>query len=662
MASRRLAWQRALAAVPQYPADKFSGRGVIIVAGGKYLQPALVSIDLLRQVHSQLRIQVWHMGAEEMTEAHRQLLAPYNVETRDFRDYVNASLLQPIASNVGMRLFQLKPLAILHSDLQEVLLLDSDNSALRDPAYLFDDATYQEKGSVFWPDYWQTSRDNPIWDIMGVPAPSEASTDSWEQESGQLLINKARAWEALNLCIHFNQEFYMRLLNGDKDTFRFAWLASNTSFAMVSTLPTSIGTLKELHSSDAAGFCGHTMLQHDMNGRPLFVHHNQLKQAALPLGENFRYAKVAGQQYSRYRSVPVSGLRLGSGQLIACNDIAGEGLNGVDQNDAAVEESGLGDFETRYFASLYKLSAKFQQLAGDKAAAALLSQTADADSLQDVTDSSSSSGISTSRRRRSSNDTVSSTCGIGKFELNAATCESIAVCMGGETATAMPTSTTDRLCASNSIIYSRTYEVAVSGSSYQVRVQGLGSFVPNGRIQMSYGANYILQMVGVPVSNPVEIRTVGNTLFSTGITGNGAFGSAAILVDTSSISASQLLYADSNNGLTGGAIDLSTATFIRSYSSGTFSNFGFFRFSTAYNPDVRLFTETSGTSNTDFDNLRSSCQTSCESQFDCLGIYIYRTSLGSVCYGLSDLGGQTDSSIDSESYTKIIAAAVFTAV
>lgn len=47
-----------------------------------------------------------------------------------------------------------KVAALLHCSFQEVLLLDSDNLPLVDPAYLFDDPLYQQHGNLFWPDFW----------------------------------------------------------------------------------------------------------------------------------------------------------------------------------------------------------------------------------------------------------------------------------------------------------------------------------------------------------------------------------------------------------------------------------------------------------------------------------------------------------------------------
>jgi hypothetical protein len=47
-----------------------------------------------------------------------------------------------------------KVAALLHCSFREVLLLDSDNLPLLDPAYLFQDPLYQQHGNLFWPDFW----------------------------------------------------------------------------------------------------------------------------------------------------------------------------------------------------------------------------------------------------------------------------------------------------------------------------------------------------------------------------------------------------------------------------------------------------------------------------------------------------------------------------
>src|SRR5690606_24050990 len=94
---------------------------------------------------------------------------------------------------------------------------------------------------------------NPIWEIT--------ASDHFhlpEQESGQILIDKEKCWKELNLCLHFNrQSKYYKLIYGDKDTFKFAWLALRSPFYMVPTLPGMCGI--SFHNS----FFGNTIVQYD---------------------------------------------------------------------------------------------------------------------------------------------------------------------------------------------------------------------------------------------------------------------------------------------------------------------------------------------------------------------------------------------------------------
>ncbi len=88
----------------------------------------------------------------------------------------------------------------------------------------------------------RTHVENPIWDILNI-----SPMDENEQESGQILINKAESWVALNLAVHLNSKFYMNLINGDKDAFRFAWLATQTSYHMIESRVLPLGELFSLY-------------------------------------------------------------------------------------------------------------------------------------------------------------------------------------------------------------------------------------------------------------------------------------------------------------------------------------------------------------------------------------------------------------------------------
>ena len=89
-----------------------------------------------------------------------------------------------------------------------MLLLDADSTPMADVTELFEDRRYKATGSLFWPDYWKTPTDNPIFDI--VAAPETLRYGSWEMESGQVVINK-KCWagflKAFALCDLCASEF-----------------------------------------------------------------------------------------------------------------------------------------------------------------------------------------------------------------------------------------------------------------------------------------------------------------------------------------------------------------------------------------------------------------------------------------------------------------------
>ena len=84
-------------------------------------------------------------------------------------------------------------------------MLDSDNTPWLPPETLYDSETYQEYGTVFWPDLARTRPQNPMWSITNTPC----RMNEWEQESGQIIIDKRRYWYHMQLAAWFNsQEYY----------------------------------------------------------------------------------------------------------------------------------------------------------------------------------------------------------------------------------------------------------------------------------------------------------------------------------------------------------------------------------------------------------------------------------------------------------------------
>ncbi len=242
---------------PDYP-DGFEGKGIVICAGGLRLFPcAWVLINKLRQLGCTLPIELWYIANELSLEVISEL-ENLGVTCNNFWDH-------KLFLTEG---FIVKPTAIIKSKFEQILYLDADNNLLKDPSGLFETKEFKKYGAIFWPDYWKTSSENPIWKIV------DDYDDSFEQDSGQLLIDKRRCWKELNICLHFNQnpQFYYSLLYGDKDTFRFAWKALKTPYFMITKEVASCGFYTAQKQ-----FNGVTMVQHDLDNQIMFLHRNLIK-------------------------------------------------------------------------------------------------------------------------------------------------------------------------------------------------------------------------------------------------------------------------------------------------------------------------------------------------------------------------------------------------
>ena len=102
--------QRLKATRPEYPAERFSGRGIVICAGGaRVFTNAYVLVSILRRtLGSRLPIEVWHFGADEMSSSMAALLTELDVELVD-------ALPRFARENADIHDgWQLKPFAIQH--------------------------------------------------------------------------------------------------------------------------------------------------------------------------------------------------------------------------------------------------------------------------------------------------------------------------------------------------------------------------------------------------------------------------------------------------------------------------------------------------------------------------------------------------------------------
>lgn len=253
-AAQRLGLRRSQ--IRPMPGDTFAGRGIVICAGGpRIFTNAFVLIHVLRRhLDCRLPIEVWHFGPAELSPRMAELLRELEA--------------QPVDANAAMRLqppslshpWQLKPYAIKWSQFQEVLYLDADQVPARDPTEVFTWRQYQETGAVFWPDIIDLRDDNPIWTICNLPPRRAVSI-----ESGQLLLDKARHWESLDLALALNEEAQSlyQYIHGDKDTFLLGAMMSGSDYALIPGRPRS-----------DVPWC---LYQSDFEGRVIFQHRTGAK-------------------------------------------------------------------------------------------------------------------------------------------------------------------------------------------------------------------------------------------------------------------------------------------------------------------------------------------------------------------------------------------------
>merc|ERR1712118_568004 len=91
-------------------------------------------------------------------------------------------------------IWAVKPLAVVASHFQEVLLLDADNLPVNDPSLLFETVAYKKSGALFWPDFrrYPDSGHHSWRALSGGRWKSRPTSCQCEQESGQVVVDKVR--------------------------------------------------------------------------------------------------------------------------------------------------------------------------------------------------------------------------------------------------------------------------------------------------------------------------------------------------------------------------------------------------------------------------------------------------------------------------------------
>jgi len=219
--------------------SKSGGRGILFLADAKKLPVLKLSLELLRQTGCDLPVEVfwWNKPPnQECTE-----LTFGNVRCRDLHNEAGAKHSLSLwchGEPCGLR-----HLALMYTRFEHVLMLDPGSLLFANPAKLFDSKEYRRDGAMFWPDLWgsntpeggQTAkRYHVMWSITNVPWDRADYTHRQEQARGILLLDRKRHWKPLQLALWFtNNTFIRKSIGGDKDSFRFAWLALKVKFHLI---------------------------------------------------------------------------------------------------------------------------------------------------------------------------------------------------------------------------------------------------------------------------------------------------------------------------------------------------------------------------------------------------------------------------------------------
>ncbi|RAW32476.1 hypothetical protein PC110_g11205 [Phytophthora cactorum] len=226
-------------------------KGIIMCMHNDAVPMGLSLVRELRCLGNQELVQIYHCFPEEMSDENRALLlgADNRLEIVDVcTDLVERKVLtQEVAEN--FRNWWVKPLAMYHTDITEVMLLDIDDVFMHDPAVLRTTEGYQKTGTTFFYDRVLFSREFFNQDVNGTSYlkrmlndfdyakyrleprahPSKGLRRSYayrgmtshEQDSSLVVIDKSRSGQAMAIMFWLitEERFRREFSYGDKETF-----------------------------------------------------------------------------------------------------------------------------------------------------------------------------------------------------------------------------------------------------------------------------------------------------------------------------------------------------------------------------------------------------------------------------------------------------------
>ncbi|KAF8540867.1 mannosyltransferase putative-domain-containing protein, partial [Trichophaea hybrida] len=269
--------------------------GIVMVAGGEYFSPTLITLRMIRRKGCKLPVEVF-LGSQSEYEPElcNTILPTLGATCIILTDFLSPPLRPDVTH------YQLKSLALIFSTFERVLYLDSDSIPIMDPTPLFTTKPFTDTGLVLWPDFWMATEDPVFYNITGV-GEFPSGLPPTGSEAGQILVDKKRQLTTLLLAAYYNvfgPGYYYELLSqgalgqGDKETFLAAALVLKNPWTRVRKGVDTVGYkqvsgklkgsgMVQFHPGDdlAAQTVGADTKQETMI-RPAFIHANTPKMNA----------------------------------------------------------------------------------------------------------------------------------------------------------------------------------------------------------------------------------------------------------------------------------------------------------------------------------------------------------------------------------------------
>lgn len=280
--------------------EEIGKNGVIVCAGGFRAIECFGGLSWMRDLEKtnpslpKLPIE-WFYAGDEMSEKMMEFLKP-KLDPIKFVDCLKISN----ESVKVLRGYPIKAFAAVYTSFEKFVFLDSDCIPLKHPGFIFENANFKEKGTMFWRDFRHRGNFAKLYQkyhdgFNNKLMKSAEFLKMPENESGQFAINRKMHIDVLKFVWGLNKmkDVFYKIVFGDKDLFAlgFYLLDKFQYYYQVPLFPYTIRNSLSRH--EAIG------QRNPENPKEIiFVHRTHQKQNCL--NKIGRYCVMPAKDYSTY--------------------------------------------------------------------------------------------------------------------------------------------------------------------------------------------------------------------------------------------------------------------------------------------------------------------------------------------------------------------------